>query len=561
MWLIGLLAGAAVYTLAGFLIAPRAIKLWMESANLSGPECRLRVQAVYVNPFTFFLSLRNVTLFEVENNMLVDVAGADMRVPPLGWFRTGEPGPDIAVRNLMITGTGGDGTILAVPEASVRNVRIDAGGGFLDIAYARLERPVARINRDIAGTDDRGTWLSVPWRERPGACISVQGFEAVAGRLRVTDDSITPPLELQFGDVMTELRRKPGQRTASTEIDVEGRIAAVGNISVTVHLRSPPGIHPDAFFMNVRNVDLPPLSPYFRRAFGRDITAGSVTGTVRHERDGAIVHVDNHLTFAGLKLSGREAQAVDDTLPLELALALATNAADRIDLAIADSVNEPPVRSVASMFVDNLRKHIEELAARPFEVLAGLTGNTDAVLDEITFLPGSAEIAPASTDTLALLAHALDQRPLLGVLVRPAYDPVADRNAIGAQQVRLHISLATSAPERANETAPDFDDPRVRDVLDEFAGSRLSEAQRRAIAREDDDTIRYRSIYSALVANERVSETVLRRLARFRARSFIDTLARDGIDRNRFRIAAELDNVSTDSEVVPLQLEVEARNR
>ena len=193
-------------------------------------------------------------------------------------------------------------------------------------------------------------------------------------------------------------------------------------------------------------------------------------------------------------------------------------------------------------------------------MLAELTGKPDAVLDEIAFLPGSAEMAPAAMDTLALLALALNERPRLGMRVRPTYDPEADRDAMAAQQIRLHIALATSNGDRESGDTkdPDFDNERVRDVLDEFAKARLPESRRQVIAgNKSDETTMYRDIYLALVDNERVSETVLRRLARFRARSVIDALERAGIDRQRFRINDTLDTTTTDAGTVILRVEVE----
>ncbi len=126
----------------------------------------------------------------------------------------------------------------------------------------------------------------------------------------------------------------------------------------------------------------------------------------------------------------------------------------------------------------------------------------------------------------------------------------------------LHIALATSASRReaGDSAGPDFDDPRVRDILDEFAAARLSQAQRHAVTHDSGDaTDRYRDVYLALVANERVSETVLRRLARFRARSVIDALERDGIDRSRFRITDSLDTTASEEETVSLKLELDVR--
>jgi hypothetical protein len=558
--LIGLVAGVALYTLTGFLVAPRAIKLWIESPNLSGPACRLRVQEVYVNPFTMFLSLEHVTLLDQEDKMFVSAARADTSIWTVEMFRAQKPGRDVAVQSLTVRSADSDVTMLAVPAAFARNVTVGAGGAFVHAAFVRLERPDARFVRDATGMLRRPAWLSVAGDDRAAACISLDGFEATAGRLRMKDDAVTPSVQLELRDVSAGARRTHGRSAAPAEIKLEARIGAAGSVSLEARPGHPAGRHPDRFSLTARNVELQPLSPYFRRIFGTDIVAGVGAATLQQGRHDAMLRFDNQLSIDGLRLADPDQESADEQSPLEVAVALATDAAGRTEFVIQGSMSDALAHTVASVFADSLAAHLDDLDGRAFEVLAELAGRPDAVLDEIAFLPGSAEMAPAATDTLALLALVLDQRPQLGMRVRPAYDLEADRAAIAAQQVKLHIALATSKStrERGDTSEPDFDDPRVRDVLDEFAGARLSETQRRAITGSVREKAKaYRDIYLALIDKERVSETLLRRLARFRARSVIDALDRAGIDRQRLRMADVLDTAATDAPTVTLKLEAE----
>ena len=378
----------------------------------------------------------------------------------------------------------------------------------------------------------------------------------------MTDESVTPAVQLTLHDVVARARRKTEAGAVMTDIDVEARVGAGGAVSMKALLSRATGRHPDRFSMSARSVGLQSLSPYARRIFGRDIVAGSGNATLRHERNNTNLSLDDHLTITGLRLGEPDTNTAHETLPLELAVALATDAADRVDFRFQGSTNDSPAHTVVSVFADGLTAHLTDLVAAPFSVLAELAGAPDAVLDAVPFFPGSAEMTPAATNALALLADALGQRPRLDIRVRPGYDPGADRDAIAAQQIRLHVALATSAGGREGRDAavPDFADPKVRDILDEFAGARLSESQRRAIARDGSDvTTTYRDIYRALVANERVSETVLRRLASFRARSVIDALEGEGIDRKRLGITDALDIMVNDDETVLLKVEVEGR--
>jgi hypothetical protein len=559
-WLIGLVAGVALYTCAGFLIAPRAIKVWIESPNVSGPACRLRVQEVYVNPFTMFLSLEHVTLLDKEDKMFVSAARAETRIWTVEMFRAQRPGRDVAMRRLTVSSADSDATMLTVPAAFASNLTAGAGGAFLDAAFVRFERPDATIVRDAAGMLRAPAWLAAPGDDRAAACLSLGGFETNGGRVRLKDDAVAPSVQLEFRDVTAAARRKPGRSAATAEIEVEARIGAAGSVSLETRTGQPAGHHPDRFSLTARNVELQPLSPYFRRIFGRDIVAGVGAGTLQQERHGETLRFDNEFSIDGLRLADPDQDSADEQSAHEVAVALSTDAAGRTEFVVQGSMSDSSTHAVASVFAESLAAHLDDLDGRPFGVLGELAGRPGAVLDEIAFLPGSAEMAPAATDTLELLASALDQRPQLGMRVRPAYDLEADGAAIAAQQVRLHIALATSRStrERGDTSEPDFDDPRVRDVLDEFAGARLSETQRRAIAGNvREKATAYRDIYLALIDKERVSETLLRRLARFRARSVIDALDRAGIDRQRLRMADALDTAATDAPTVTLKLEAE----
>ena len=260
-WLIGLVAGVVLYTITGFLIAPRAIKLWIESPNVSGPTCRLRVQQVYVNPFTMFLSLENVTLFGQENKVFVSATRAETKLWTVGMLQGEGPGRDIAVRDLIVRSADSDETMLAVPRAFVQSVTAGVGGKFIDATFARLEQPDATIVRDATGLLRQPAWLLVPGGERSTACISVDGFEALGGRLRMKDDAVSPSVHLELHDVTATARRNPGRGAASTEVNVEARMGAVGTVSIEAQLGHPAGHHPDLFSLTARNVELRPLSP------------------------------------------------------------------------------------------------------------------------------------------------------------------------------------------------------------------------------------------------------------------------------------------------------------
>src|SRR5690606_16589930 len=76
---------------------------------------------------------------------------------------------------------------------------------------------------------------------------------------------------------------------------------------------------------------------------------------------------------------------------------------------------------------------------------------------------------------LADLAGILSQRPALGIIVAGVYDPQVDKKALQTEQLRTHVALAMAADLafRTGAEPPDFSDPIVHSVIDEFANRRL----------------------------------------------------------------------------------------
>src|SRR5690606_36487872 len=189
---------------------------------------------------------------------------------------------------------------------------------------------------------------------------------------------------------------------------------------------------------------------------------------------------------------------------------------------------------------------LETIAAAPFDALGLAAGIDGAALETVSFAPGEAE--PAEPETLAALTEALLARPGIGLRVRGVADRTLDRDALAAQQIELHVTLATAGPTVVARPRPvDFASPRHRDVLDEFAGERLSSEERETIASyfsrtpdgrivEEERSAYYRALFDALVENEPIPASGIERLGRYRARAIASALAANGVAEERLEI-------------------------
>lgn len=556
--IVTLLAGVAAYSLAGFLLAPYMVKYWIENSIATEPGLKLGVAGVHVNPFTLFISLTNVTLFDPKNKPIISLARAETSLPIMEKLRGTRPGYEVEMRGLRVTDPSTGVAVATIPGLSATALTVNAAQGSISVDDVRLRNPEFRIVRAAEALPRPPAWLPLPGSNSPAAARLFEKLEISGGTMRFTDHAVSPAMQLFAGDISGSITHRRAAGAVSLAVALEGRFGKSGSVEVSADWQLS-GQHPPATInLALHGVDLPAVSPYFARIAGRGIVAGAGDLTLHYERRDRSVRVDNRIVVDRLQFDDRMLTGTDAELPLSLAAALVTDERDQIDISIP-MLHSGIDDDLVPLIADSLTSFIRELAATPFDVLAVLVGRENEELGRLAFPPGSADLTPATAEKIALLAQALTRRPLLGLRTFPAYDPAADRDAIAARQVRLHVSLATSAAPSglATQTQLDFDDPKVRAILDEFAGARLRESRRNAILNRFDDkeSAYYRAVFDALIANEIVSETALRRLARFRATSVTDAFASNGVDEGRVLPADEIETTTTGPGAVVVRLE------
>jgi hypothetical protein len=137
------------------------------------------------------------------------------------------------------------------------------------------------------------------------------------------------------------------------------------------------------------------------------------------------------------------------------------------------------------------------------------------------------------------------------------------------EQIRTHIALA-SAAELAFQTGsqpPDFSDPVVHSVIDEFARQQLPIAVLKAFTEqfgeadvdrgvipEGDTAAYYAALFEVLVDYADIPQGALSTLARYRAQAVIDELAGQGMAKDRLRVLPQPQSSVAELAGVPLIL-------
>lgn len=383
-------------------------------------------------------------------------------------------------------------------------------------------------------------------RADTGFAAAVERIELRGGMLRVVDERLSPATAFELTGVDGVLSRAGSDAAVTAEVAAD--VAGGGSASLALRAH---GAGLRDFDLELADVPAEMLAAYAERLAGRAIGGGVVGANVEYRlSDGRLEGV------ASVRSRGLELRPADGGPPggdpVRLGLALLEDAdgeaAASVPLSAHAETHLPEVLAAA------LIARLDAAAERPFDALADAVGADGAALDAVPFPAGAAAPTGQASETIATLADAMLARPSIGLRVQGTAERGADRDELAAEQIELHVTLATAGPDvvaRARPRPVDFDSPRHRDVLDEFAGERLGAELRETIAsyftRDADGRVvetersdYYRTLFDALVEHETIPDQALERLARYRAISIADGLESLGVAAARIDIAAPL---------------------
>lgn len=191
----------------------------------------------------------------------------------------------------------------------------------------------------------------------------------------------------------------------------------------------------------VRDLELPPLSPYSVRYAGYGIERGKLSVDVSYvvQPNGLLTATNNlvlhQLTF-GDKVDGAPA-----SLPVKLAVALLADRNGRIDLdlPISGSLNDPDFKLgplVFKMMVSLIGKAITS----PFSLLTNALGGANAEeLSAVPFAPGSALLSAEAQSGLDTVVKVLVDRPNVNLTVVGTASLAVERDAFKLEQINALV--------------------------------------------------------------------------------------------------------------------------
>ncbi|MFI5446643.1 DUF748 domain-containing protein [Polaromonas sp. UC242_47] len=252
--------------------------------------------------------------------------------------------------------------------------------------------------------------------------INFGPMSLINGKVLFADRFIKPNYSADLSDLTGKLSAfssvSPAGAPNMADLELRGR--AEGTASLEILGKLNPLAKPLALDITgkVRDLELPPLSPYAIKYSGYGINRGKLSVDVNYvvQPDGQLTAsnklVLNQLSF-GDKVEGSTA-----SLPVKLAVALLADRHGVIDLnlPISGSLNDPQF-SLGPIIIKVIVNVIVKAITAPFSLLANALGGGGDELSSVGFALGSAQLAPEAKAGLDKVAKALLDRPALKLTV------------------------------------------------------------------------------------------------------------------------------------------------
>ena len=506
----------------------------------SGADARLKLSGFNLVPLQTVLA-RYATLRLKSGNVS---ASATLKYQAKKSGPTLRADGELGVAGLEIDEAQGGERFLSWKSLSATGVRFGLTPDRLSVKQVRLAQPGAKITV----FKDRSVNLATAFKKQQPTSKAASGtsnpFPVSVERVRVengtvdfADMSLVLPFAArvrEFSGVVTGISSDPASRA---KMKLEGRVDPTGSARLDGAL-SP---FAPKRFMDLhavfRNVEMQPMTPYSATFAGRKIASGRVSLDLEYKIKNGKLEGNNKVLLDKFTLGERVESPNALHLPLDLAIALLTDAQGQINVAIPVSgdVNNPKF-GYGNLIWQAIATVIKNIVTAPFRALGALFGDGAAKLDAIAFDPGSARVLPTELDKLKMVARALQQRPKLEVIVDGRYHQAVDGKALRAEKVRRELAAEQNvklAPgEKPGPVA--FDDATTQRALEKLMTARAGGDAMVKFKAESGKRVGrefYQALYRRLVELHPLAAAELEALGRQRASAVAQAMVKDaGID-------------------------------
>jgi hypothetical protein len=261
--------------------------------------------------------------------------------------------------------------------------------------------------------------------------VTIKKISIEKGIVDFADYSLVLPFVTRVTDFNGGIGSISSDPTSRASVKLDGKVGDFGLASVKGSLTPyAPKVFMDILVM-FQNVEMTSLSPYTATFAGRKIASGTLNLNLEYKIKNSELLGNNSVVLEKFTLGERIESPGALKLPLDLAIALLTDADGKIDLAVPVRGNiDNPEFSYGRVIFKAIVNLITRVITSPFRALGGLFGDKGEPMDAISFFPGSNRLQASELKKLQDVAEALKKKPQLKLTVHGRFDPEIDGRAL-----------------------------------------------------------------------------------------------------------------------------------
>lgn len=268
----------------------------------------------------------------------------------------------------------------------------------------------------------------------PGFIFRIGQLMLENGELAYTDRTLKPAFTTSFDELNGSVTGLSNISPQQGKVSIRGRVGGVADLDFEGTIGTLGTEDVSDLKLNMQELSLPALSPYFGRYLGYGVDSGKLNLNLDYEIAGSRIDASNLVVMDRLELGSAIAsdQAVNAPVKLGLALLRDSKGVIEVDLPISGDLSDPDF-SVGKVVMRAFVNLLAKAAASPFSMLgsiAELAGLSGEELGKVRFIPGSIQLAEGEAEKLAALADAMLERPDLLLNIRGNVQPQADGLAL-----------------------------------------------------------------------------------------------------------------------------------
>lgn len=370
---------------------------------------------------------------------------------------------NLVLENLRALNSSDGGVLLDIQALNLRGFELGLDAGTLKrlkIAETGLSDFFAHVLVDAQGhlnlqhlvkTQASASSSLAPSDSVPAKPVWILGpIGVVNGRVLFTDHFIKPHYSADITELAGSLGATSNQKgqtdTALADLNLRGRVAGSGTLEVSGRIN--PLTRPVALDVRgqVRDLELPQLSPYSSKYAGYGIERGKLSAQVNYRisAEGQL-QASHQIVLNQLRFGERSDSPDTPDLPVKLAAALLADRHGVIDinLPVSGSLQDPDFR-VGAIVGKMMLNLIGKAIISPFSLISGAFSSQEQ-LQSIEFMPGRADLDAASRQKLHSVAQLMIDKPALHLTMvgeahleseREVWRRVQLEEAIAAEKVR-----------------------------------------------------------------------------------------------------------------------------